>query len=98
MRVVKRSQMPDGTKIQIEDWSQDYITFPTLTLGAYPIAKCEGNFVRRGHTFRLSINREFHTDAEVLDLFEALEKGSAKLEELVRHFWNLDKDAYLLGL
>lgn len=40
MRVVKRGIMPDGVKIQIEDWSEDY-TFlnPSATLAGYPIAK-----------------------------------------------------------
>jgi hypothetical protein len=61
MKVVKKGQMPDGTAIQLEDWSEDYpkIFSGELKLVAYPIAKhtTGGEFgPRRGESFRYAIN------------------------------------------
>lgn len=40
MRIVKNGIMPDGTKIQIEDWSEDYPCFaPMDCIAAYPKSK-----------------------------------------------------------
>ena len=36
MKILKKSQMPDGTNIQIEDWKNDYSYIKTLPIGTYP--------------------------------------------------------------
>ena len=101
MKVIKRSKMPDGTKIQIEDWKEDYPgIFDVLTLAAYPKAKNTGKcqWTKKGEEFRLELSRELKTDEFVEELFEKLEKGEVKLEELDKHYWNGDKDRYYMGL
>lgn len=43
MKVIDRAVMPDGTKIQLEDWhdenTKEYPDLHGYTIGAYPIAK-----------------------------------------------------------
>lgn len=42
MKVLETGAMPDGTKIQIEDWHENYkFLAPASTLGAYPISKVD---------------------------------------------------------
>lgn len=41
MKVLNKGVMPDGTKIQLEDWSMDFPSLHTRNdvLAAYPVAK-----------------------------------------------------------
>lgn len=40
MTVVKTGAMPDGTKVQIEDWSENYDFIPpSSTIAAYAVSK-----------------------------------------------------------
>ncbi len=40
MKILKKDIMPDGTKIQLEDWSEDYSCFaPADCIAAYPVSK-----------------------------------------------------------
>lgn len=61
MKVIKQAVMPNGTKIQLEDWSdkntKEYSELYGLIIGAYPIAKNTGKYrwIESGQTFRLSI-------------------------------------------
>ena len=101
MVVTKRGQMPDGTKIQIEDWKAEYPGIhDTFIIAAYPKAKNTGKYswVRKGETFRLELSRGFKTDEYVIQLFEKLFNGAITLEELDDHYWNGDKDRYYMGL
>lgn len=61
MRIIKKAVMPDGTKIQLEDWSEDYPFYaPCAHISAYPIAKFDAERVngwvypKRNHNFRLN--------------------------------------------
>lgn len=88
MQVIKRSKMPDGTDIQIENWKENYDFIKTLYIAAYPLAKESDDFViRRNQKFRLELSR-FSSDNEVLDLFQKLENGKITLKECVSYFKN----------
>ena len=97
MKVIERAMMPNGTKIQLEDWDGGF------TIGAYPIAKnsSEYKWVESGTTFRLTISQNKYmnyTNDDVKADFEALKSGSKSLEDLAPHFWNGKKDMFLLGM
>lgn len=102
MKILQKDLMPDGTKIQLENWKETYNgeIFNTLSIGAYPIAKHNSKygFIRVNEKFRLSINRNYNDDKEVLKDFEALKDGTKTLENLACHFWNEKKDMYFLGM
>lgn len=94
MKVLKRSEMLDGTKIQIENWKNDYDFIKTLNIAVYPIAQ-RGSEANK--TFRLELEN-FESDAEVEDIFNRLENGKIELAELTNYFRNGTKDEYLLGI
>lgn len=43
MKVVKKSKMPDGTHIQIEDWKDVYDFMNIYSIATYPKAKIQVN-------------------------------------------------------
>lgn len=95
MQVIKRSKMPDGTDIQIENWKEDYDFIKTLYIAAYPIAKESNDFViKRNQKFRLELSR-FSSDDKVLDLFQKLESGKITLKKCVDYFDNPTYITYL---
>lgn len=105
MKIIKKSTMPDGTakrhatKIQIEDWTQDYPgIYKYYSIAAYPISKesSEHGFIRRNHTFRLGLEY-FSSNEEVFNVFEMLENGTLALEDLSDYYANPD-DAYYMGI
>lgn len=107
MKVIKQAVMPNGTKIQLEDWSdkntKEYSELYGLIIGAYPIAKNTGKYrwIESGQTFRLSIPmnqyRGYSNDDVKAD-FEALKSGEKSLEDLADHFWNGEKDMWLFRM
>ena len=95
MQVIKRSKMPDSTKIQIENWKEDYDFIKTLYIAAYPIAKESDDFmIHRNRPFRLELS-QFSSDGEVLSLFEKLEKGKISLNKCKNYFNNPKDIIYL---
>lgn len=106
MKVIEKTIMPDGTKIQLEDWS-DHNTekFPNLhglQIGAYPVASHTGKYrwIKDREIFRLTIAmNEYHgySNTDVKIDFEALKSGEKRLEDLESHFWNGKKDMWYLG-
>lgn len=107
MKVIEKAVMPNGTEIQLEDWSSHNTTsYPDLnglSIGAYPVAKNTGEnrWVRSGEKFRLTIsvnNRSGYTDADVRADFDALKNGKKRLEDLADRFWGGKKDMYYLGM
>lgn len=98
MKVIKQSEMPDGTVIQLEDWREDYLFQKTLEIGAYPKAKnaSDNDLIQRNGNFRLDLTN-FKTNEEAKNIFDKLEKGTVKLEDLQEHFYGL-RDAFYLGL
>ena len=107
MEILDRAVMPDGTKIQLEDWhSENTEKYPDLhgyIIGAYPIAKNTNKrgLIKTGERFRLCIDRNEYakyTDDMVLADYEALKNGTKTLADLRELFWNREKDAFYLGL
>lgn len=107
MIILDKAKMPDGTEIQLEDWSknntEEYPDLYGLMIGAYPIAKNSSRYyiIRRKEKFRLSIAHNHHagyTNAMVKADYEALKNGERNLEDLADHFGNGKKDMYYLGI
>lgn len=99
MKILNKSQMPDGTNIQIEDWKDVYSFMDIYVIGTYPKSKAESDKyfgIHRGETFRLELNN-FSNNDEVISIFNKLEKGEIKLEQLQEHFRECYKDSYCLG-
>ncbi len=94
MEVLERAKMKDGTRIQIENWKNDYDFIKTLNIAVYPIAQ-RGSEANK--TFRLELEN-FKNDAEVKEVFSKLEKGKIEITELTQYFMNGTKDEYLLGI
>lgn len=95
MKILERSAMPNGTKIQLEDWNG------SLSIGAYPVAKNGYGFVKYGEKFRLTISENQYinySNDDVRTDFEKLKSGEKQLEEMERLFWNGKKDAIMLGI
>ncbi len=84
------SEMPCGTKIQIEDWNGEYDFMPfASTLAAYPISKVDINgefFPKRNKKFRASFN--FDNEEEAKQAFNGLESGANKLIDFKENFNN----------
>lgn len=107
MKVIEYATMPDGTEIQLEDWSdKNAEKFPELyglMIGAYPIAKNTGKYgwIRSGESFRIHISQNKYTgysNDNVRKDFEALKNGTKVLEDLAAHFYNGKKDMWYLGM
>lgn len=104
MKIIDKAILPDGTKIQLEDWhSENSEKYPDLhgyTIGAYPIAKntSSSGWIRKGETFRLGIARneyKKYTDDMVLTDYEALKNGTKTLADLREHFLERRKGCVL---
>ena len=83
MKVIDKAIMPNGTHIQIEDWSEDY-SFHSYadTLAAYPKSKVShpGAFSPKGNeTFRAGFN--FNSEDETRKAFDLLAQGKAELAD-----------------
>lgn len=83
MKVLAKGTMPDGTDIQIEDWSENY-SFHNYadTLATYPKSKMthEGTYApKSGETFRCSFR--FGGDEEAKAAFKALTEGGKSLSD-----------------
>ena len=83
MKILEKATMPDGTKIQCEDWHEDYDFIPeTSTIAAYPICKMyvENNFAAKlGRKIRAAF--QFGNAEEAKQAFEKLASGTANFEE-----------------
>lgn len=107
MKIIERATMPNGTEIQLEDWSENNTEqFPDLyglTIGVYPIAKNTGKYgwIRSGESFRIHISQnkyQNYSNDDVRADFEALKNGTKSLEDLAAHFYNGKKDMWYLGM
>lgn len=99
MKVIKKSKMPDGTNIQIEDWKNSYNPTEVYTIGTYPKAKntSKRGFIVSNEKFRLALTN-FESDDEVEKIFNELEKGMRTLDTLSEHFYNGHRDMYYFGM
>ena len=86
MRIVKKGVMPNGIRMQLEDWSEDYPFFaPVAHIAAYLVAResrdREGvwRYPERGKPFRLSFYFGMDKSAELA--FLALQDGEKALTD-----------------
>lgn len=90
MQVIKRAVMPDGTKIQIEDWHDNYSFIARRgTVAAYPVSKATipGSFEpSAGVKFRVSFDFDHESDAE--QAFNKLVSGEAQLRDFIERMNN----------
>ncbi|MDE6200343.1 MAG: hypothetical protein K2M47_00715 [Clostridiales bacterium] len=90
MQVITRGTMPDGTGIQIEDWSKSYsFEAENGTVAAYPIATRTDydsplKYPQCGQSFRLAMR--FTSAADAASCFAALQDGSKQLDDFVANF------------
>lgn len=79
MKVLVRGIMNNGTKIQVEDWSEDYPNRP-FTLGTYALSKksFKGQFApKEDETWRFQFS--FKTLEDVTNAFNELLNGHKEL-------------------
>lgn len=107
MKVVERAVMPNGTEIQLEDWTEhnteDFPNLYGLQIGAYPIARHTRKYrlIEERDNFRLTIAMNKYSGYSNIDVrtdFKALKTGEKSLEDLASHFWNGKKDMWYLGM
>lgn len=99
MRILEKATTPNGIEIQLENWSSEIYLYK-FQITAYPIAKHNLMWIKQGE-FRLNIYASEYvnySNDDVKSDFEALKSGIKCLEDLSEHFWNGEKDMYLLGI
>lgn len=83
MKVLKKGAMSDGTKIQIEEWSEDYSFMPYgRTIGVYAKSKMshEGSFTPKGNEiYRFEF--DFNSNKEAEQVFNSLLNGNSVLAD-----------------
>lgn len=94
MKVLERATTPDGTKIQIEDWTESHDCFKTLSIGAYPTiirnpTSTDSFMIKIGEPLRVSIHRDWKDNEEVRKAFEDLKYGTKNIKDFSKQFWNL---------
>lgn len=98
MKVVKKDKMADDTKIQIENWNNDYKWISkNSTVACYPISKdnidsdwCNA-YPQRGKSFRYQL--QFRTEKEAEMAYMELIKGKKKLVDYISNYdGNIKKD------
>ncbi len=99
MKLVEFSKMPDGTEIQLEDWSDSYPGLFSLRIVVYPIAErtVRYRWIEGGRKFRLDLSR-YENDDEVRADYDALKSGAKKLQECANRFCNGKRDMWILGM
>lgn len=93
MKILSKGIMPNGTKIQIEEWSESYKCIPYgSVIASYPKSKVtkSGAFAPKlNQTYRFSFN--FNSESEAKEAFKELLSGSKKLCDFKE---NLDVKEY----
>lgn len=100
MKIVQKGIMPDGTKIRIEDWSEDCSSWlPCSHIGAYPIAKSYRQrhngwiYPKLGQAFRLGFY--FKNMLLTTEAFDALVSGKKQLCDYAQEADNPELLKYL---
>lgn len=90
MKVLTTGLMPDGTKIQIEEWNENYKFMPYgSTLASYPKSKVSHNgaYSPKGNeTYRFSF--DFKSEEETIKAFNDLLSGAKKLIDFKENMTN----------
>ena len=97
MRVLLTGKMKDGTKIQREDWSENYSFYPFgCAIGAYPKATASTATPygqRRGREFRVQL--DFETTGEAEEAFFMLESGRKTLKDYAANLFDVSDIEYI---
>lgn len=85
MKWEKETLMENGTKIRIEDWSEDYSFInPFDKVVAYPICKkTSGIFVKEGESFRLELNFKNRKESE--KAYEKIVSGEHTFKDYLKN-------------
>lgn len=101
LKIIDKTILPDGTEVQLEDWSADNATGYHIgcSIGAFPIAQ---NTIRgyctKNKPFRVTVyNHKGYTDDMLKIDYEALKNGTKTLTDLREHFWNRGMDCIALN-
>lgn len=74
MKIIERAVMPDGTPIQINDWSEDFSCYaPCDEIAAYP---------RNRYGEKVRVNRHFDSAEDAWTAFRQLMNGEKTLVDL----------------
>lgn len=105
MEVIEKGNAPDGTRIQIEDWSMNYSSYPRKsTIGFYPKAKHslynDDNppYPERGKNFRACFS--FDSEEEAKKAFDDIVSGRKSYMEYLDNYSNaaLSKDYFIKSM
>lgn len=105
-KIIDKAILQDGTKIQLEDWTEynleKYPNLYGLVLAAYPIAKNTSKYgwISGGKTFRLSIGHNKYTNYtgnKIKNDYELIKNGNKTLLELSDHYDD-KRDLYYMGI
>lgn len=108
MKVITKSTMPDGTSIQIEDWSESYkFLHKNATIGFYPTSlmdfyndavKGMPPYPKRGETFRASL--DFPSEEDALNAFQSMVTGVKTFLDYMDFYSShvIPKESFLLAV
>ena len=96
---IETATMPDGTEIQIEDWSVISCFSPNSALAAYAISKISqpGPFAPKGNE-RYRFAFHFESEKEAKAAFDKLKSGKAELSEYVSYLWDRELADCITGI
>lgn len=87
MKILNKAVLPNGTNIQIEEWSEDYSFYPYgATLATYPKSKVniDGQFAPKWNkTFRCDF--KFNNHEEALQAYNDLILGNKVLSDYANY-------------
>lgn len=86
MIIIRTAFLQDGTKIQQENWSNDYyFEAPNSTIAVYPMSKTidKNKHLTSIQKFRLEFN--FDTTIQANNCFDSLINGSKSLKDFAKN-------------
>ena len=85
MKIIAKGTMPNGTKIQVEEWNEDYGFMPYgRTLAAYPESKAnhKGSFAPKlNEKYRFEF--DFNSNKESQKAYDELMAGTKQLSDYI---------------
>jgi hypothetical protein len=91
MKVLQTGIMPDGTKIQIEEWNENYSFMPySSTIASYPKSKVshEGTYApKQNKIYRFQF--DFKSEEETKNVFNELLAGTKQLIDYKANLYDL---------
>ena len=97
MKILQKTTMPNGTKIQLEDWSNTYSFYKHPVLVAYPISTKTSLWRKEGFTFRMELDSNWNSQEEIKEAFNKLQEGVINLFDLQDHFRREEDVRFLEG-